>query len=124
MITAIRAGCVNILQVCGMTLGGGVLDGVRRGVGVAGTFMDGVGGVLGGAGARPMQGRDGITHRAGAGATMRGPVGGCHLLALAPPIVLATPIGHVLTLPLGEAQLTHHHEVQWLHLLAVLLFQP
>ena len=59
-----------------------------------------------------MQGRDGIIHRYGTGATMRGSVGGCHLLALAPPTVSATTIGHVLTLLLEEARLTHHLEVQ------------
>jgi len=116
MITAIRAKCVDILRVCGMILGGGVLDGVRRGVGAAGTVMGGVGGILGGAGVQPMQGRDGIIHRDGAGATMRDPAGGCHLLAIvlhpAPLIVLATTIDRVLTLLPAEARLTRHLGVQ------------
>jgi hypothetical protein len=128
MITAIRAGCVDILRVCGVILGGGVLDGVRRGVGVAGMVPGGVGaggvragvlggaglrhGILGGAGGRPMRGRDGIIRRGGAGATMRGPAGGWRLLALALPIVLATTIGRVLTLLPAEARLTRHLGVQ------------
>lgn len=134
MITAIRAGCVDILRVCGVILGGGVPDGVRRGVGVAGMVPGGVGaggvraGILGGAGVQPMRGRDGIIRRGGAGATMRGrggtirrdgagptmrgPAGGWHLLALAPPIVLATTTGRVLTLLPGEARLTRHLGVQ------------
>jgi hypothetical protein len=112
MITAIRAGCVDILWVCGMILGGGVPDGVRRGVGVAGMVPGGVGaggaraGILGGAGGQPMWGRDGIIRRGGAGPTMRGPAGGWRLLALALLIVLATTIGRVLTLLPGEARLT------------------
>jgi len=132
MITAIRAGFVDILRVCGMILGGGVLDGVRRGVGVAGIVLDGVGGILGGAGVQPMRGRDGIIRRGGAGATMRGrggtirrdgggaimrgPAGGWHLLALAPhpapPIIPATTIGRVLTLLPAAARLTRHLGVQ------------
>ena len=116
MITAIHAECVDTLRVCGMILGGGVLDGVRRGVGVAGTVMGGVGGILGGAGVQPMQGRDGIIHRDGAGATMRVPDGGCHLLALvlhpALLIVLATTIDRVLTLLPVETRLTRHLGVQ------------
>ena len=128
MITAIHAECVDTLRVCGMILGGGVLDGVRGGVGVAGTVMGGVGGILGGAGVQPMQGRDGIIHRDGAGATMRVPGGGCHLLALAPLIVPAATTGHVLTLLPGETRLTHRLGVQQLHLgvrlLVVLMRQP
>ena len=116
MITVIRAECVDILRVCGIVLGGGVLDGVRRGVGVAGTFIGGVVGTPGGAGAQPMQGRDGTIRRDGAGPTMRDPAGGCHLLALvlhpAPLIVLATTIDRVLTLLPAEARLTHHLGVQ------------
>jgi len=112
IITAIRAECVDTLRVCGMILGGGVLDGVRRGVGVAGTVMGGVGGILGGAGVQLMQGRDGTMRRDGAGSTMRGPAGGWHLLALAPLIVPATTTGRVLTLLLGETRLTRHLEVQ------------
>jgi hypothetical protein len=132
MITAIRAGCVDILRVCGMILGG-VPDGVRRGVGVAGIVLAGVGaggvragvlggagvrhGILGGAGVQPMRGRDGIIRRGGAGATMRGPAGGWHLLALAPhlapPILPATTTtGRVLTLLPAEVRLTRHLGVQ------------
>jgi hypothetical protein len=121
MITAIRAGCVDTLRVCGMILGG-VLDGVRRGFGVAGMVPAGVGavgvraGVLGGTGVQPMRGRDGIIRRGGAGATMRGPAGGWRLLALAlhpaPLIVLATTIGRVLTLLPAEARLTRPLGVQ------------
>jgi hypothetical protein len=128
MITAIRAGCVDTLRVCGVILGGGGPDGVRRGVGVAGMVPGGVGaggvragvlggagvrhGILGGAGVQPMWGRDGIIRRDGAGPTMRGPAGGGHLLALAPPIVLATTTGRVLTLLLGEVRLTRPLGVQ------------
>jgi hypothetical protein len=142
MITAIRAGCVDILRVCGMILGG-VPDGVRRGVGVAGIVLGGVGGILGGAGVQPMRGRDGIIRRGGAGvqpmrgrggiirrggagATMRGPAGGWHLLALAlrptprpaphlaPPILPATitTTGRVLTLLPAEVRLIRHLGVQ------------
>jgi hypothetical protein len=131
MIIAIRAGCVDTLRVCGMILGG-VPDGVRRGVGVAGMVPGGVGaggvragvlggagvrhGILGGAGGQPMRGRDGIIRRDGAGATMRGPAGGWRLLALAlhpaPPIVLATTTGRVLTLLPAEVRLTRHLGVQ------------
>ena len=76
-----------------------------------------------------MQGRDGTIRRDGAGPTMRGSAGGCHLLALvlhpAPLIVLATTINRVLTLLPAEARLTRHLVVQQLHLggrlLAVLL---
>jgi hypothetical protein len=137
MIIAIRAGCVDILRVCGMILGGGVPDGVRRGVGVAGMVLGGVGaigvragvlggagvrhGILGGAGVQPMRGRDGIIRRDGAGATMRGPAGGWHLLALAPrpaphlaPLILpaTTTTGRVLTLLPAEARLTRPLGVQ------------
>jgi len=55
IITAIRVECVDTLQVYGMILGG-LPDGFRRGVGVAGTVMGGVGGILGGAGVQLMQG--------------------------------------------------------------------
>ena len=116
MITAIHSECVDTLRVRGMILGCGFLDGVLRGVGAAGTVMGGVGGILGGAGFQPMQGRDGIIHRDGAGATMRDPAGGCHLLALVlhptPLMVLATTIDRVLTLLPGETRLTRHLEVQ------------
>ena len=91
MITAILAMCVDTLRVFGMILGGGALDGVQRGIGVAGTFMGGAGGILGGAGVQPMQGRDGTICQDEAGSTMRGLTGGWHLLALAPLIVLAWP---------------------------------
>jgi len=128
IITSIRVGCVDTLRVCGMILGGGVLDGVRRGVGVAGTVMGGAGGILGGAGVQLMQGRDGTIRRDGAGPTMQGPVGGCHLLALAPLIAPATTTGHVLTLLPGETRLTHRLGVQQSHLgvrlLVVLMRQP
>ena len=98
IITSIRVGCVDTLRVCGMILGGGVLDGVRRGVGVAGTVMGGVGGILGGAGVQPMQGRDGTICQDEAGSTMRGLTGGWHLLALAPLIVPATTTGLAQTI--------------------------
>jgi hypothetical protein len=132
MITAIPAWCVDILWVCGMILGGGVPDGVRPGVGVAGMVLGVVGaggvraGVLSGAGIQPMWGRDGIIRRDGAGLTMRAPAGGWHLLALTPPLLPATTTtGRVLTLLPAEARLTRHLGVQQLHpgvhLLAVLL---
>jgi len=111
-----------------MVLGGGALDGIRRGVGVAGTVIGGVGGILGGAGVQSMQGRDGTIRRDGAGPTMRGPAGGLYLLVLAPLIVPTTTTGRVLTLLPAEIQLTGHLGVQYLHLggrlLAVLLRQP
>jgi len=132
MITAIRAGCVDILRVYGVILGGGVLDGGRGGVGVAGIVLGGVGGIRGGGGVQPMRGRGGIIRRGGAGATMRGrggtirrdgggatmrgPAGGWHPLALAlrpaPPIVPATTTGRVLTLLPAEARLTRRLGVQ------------
>jgi hypothetical protein len=82
MITAIPAGYADILRVCGMILGGGVPDGVRRGVGAGGVragVLDGAGawhGILGGVGVQSMWGRDGIIRRDGAGLIMRGPAGG------------------------------------------------
>jgi len=112
IITAIRVGCLDTLRVCGMILGGGVLDGIQRGVGVAGTVMGGVGGILGGAGVQLMQGQDGTIRRDGAGPTMRGPAGGWHLLALAPLIVPATTTGRVLTLLPQETRFTRHLGVQ------------
>lgn len=112
LITAILTVYVDTLRVFGMILGGGALDGVQRGVGVAGAFMGGDGGILGGAGVQTIQGRDGIIHRDGDGLTMRDAPGWCYLLALASPIIPVTTIGRVLTLRPAEAQLTRHLEVQ------------
>jgi len=86
MITATPVGCAGTRPGCG-TIHGGCLDGALHGAGGAGMHPDGGGaigvmrdgarpGILGGAGGRPMQGRDGITRRAGDGATMPARAGG------------------------------------------------